>query len=124
MPNFRKHLALSAIVSAGTYFAMCRYYDRQPNLGEFLICEGIGIAAGAAPDILEPATDPHHRGLGHSVALGTVLTKLAITNCNRENANWQEFLKITAAAATVSYVVHLIADGFTPNGLPLLGRWD
>lgn len=124
MPAFREHLGLSAVVSAGMYFGMCRYYDRQPALGELLVCEGIGIAAGAAPDIFEPATDPHHRGLGHSVALGTALTKLAITNCNRENGNLEEFLKIAAAVVTVSYVVHLIADGFTPNGLPLLGRWS
>jgi hypothetical protein len=124
MPNFREHLGLSAVVSAGMYFGMCRYYGREPALGELLVCEGIGMAAGAAPDIFEPATDPNHRALGHSVALGTALTKFAIMNCNRENADWQEFLKITAAVATVSYVVHLIADGFTPNGLPLLGRWD
>jgi membrane-bound metal-dependent hydrolase YbcI (DUF457 family) len=123
MPNFKEHLALSAIVSAGTYFAMCRYYDRQPNLGEFLVCEGIGIASGAAPDILEPATNPHHRALGHSLAFGAGLTKFAITTCNRENGSWEELLKIAAAVATVSYVVHLVADGFTPNGLPLFGRW-
>ena len=124
MPNFREHLGLSAVVSAGMYFGMCRYYGRRPALGELLVCEGIGIAAGAAPDIFEPATDPHHRGFGHSVALGTALTKVAITNCNRENGSWQEFLKIAVAVASVSYVVHLIADGFTPNGLPLLGCWD
>jgi hypothetical protein len=50
------------------------------------------------------------------------LTKFAITKCNRENGSWDEFLKIAAAVATVSYVVHLVADGFTPNGLPLFGR--
>src|SRR5436853_6741177 len=69
-----EHVGLSAVVSAATYFGMCRYYGRQPALGELLVCEGIGIAAGAAPDILEPAVDPHHRALGHSVALGTALT--------------------------------------------------
>jgi membrane-bound metal-dependent hydrolase YbcI (DUF457 family) len=123
MPNFTEHLGLSAVVSAGTYFGMCRYYGRPPALSELLVCEGIGIAAGTAPDILEPAVDPHHRALGHSVALGTALTKLAITNCGRENSNWDDFLKIAAAVATVSYLAHLIADGLTPKSLPLLGRW-
>ena len=122
MPNFKEHLSLSVIVTTATYFAMCRYYGRQPNLGEFLICEGVGIASGAAPDILEPATNPNHRALGHSLAVATGLSKFAITKCNRQNGDWQEFLKICAAVATVSYVVHLIADGFTPNGLPLFGR--
>jgi membrane-bound metal-dependent hydrolase YbcI (DUF457 family) len=123
MPNFREHLGLSAGVSTGTYLAMCRYYGRHPALGELLVCAGIGIGAGAAPDIFEPATDPHHRALGHSVALGTALTKFAITNCGRENSNWEEFLKIAAAVASVSYLAHLIADALTPNSLPLLGRW-
>jgi len=123
MPNFREHLGLSAVVSAGMYFWMCRYYGRQPALSELLVCEAIGIAAGAAPDILEPATDPHHRALGHSVALGTALTKFAITGYGRENGNWDEFLKIAAAVATVSYLAHLTADALTPKSLPLLGRW-
>jgi membrane-bound metal-dependent hydrolase YbcI (DUF457 family) len=122
MPNFREHLGLSAVVSAGMYFGMCRYYGREPALSELLVCEGIGIAAGAAPDILEPATDPHHRALGHSVGFGITLTKFAATNCGRENSNWEEFLKIAAAVATVSYLAHLISDSLTPKGLPLLGR--
>lgn len=124
MPNFKEHLGLSAVVSTGTYLAMCRYYDRHPNLGELLVCAGIGIGAGTAPDIFEPATNPHHRAIGHSVALGTALTKFAITNCSRENGNWEEFLKIVAAVACVAYLAHLIADALTPNSLPLLGRWD
>lgn len=123
MPNFREHLGLSAVVSAGMYFVMCRYYGREPAFSELLVCEGIGMAAGAAPDILEPATDPHHRALGHSVALGTTLIKFAVSNCGRENGNWEEFLKIAAGVATVSYLAHLIADSLTPKSLPLLGRW-
>jgi hypothetical protein len=120
MPNFKEHVALSAVASAGTYFAMCRYYGRRPDLGELLVSEGVGILAGAAPDMLEPATNPNHRALGHSVAVGTVLTRFAVAKCSRENPDWQEFLKIAATVATVSYVVHLIADGFTAKGVPLL----
>ena len=123
MPNFSEHLGLSAVVSAGMYFGMCRYYGRQPALGELLVSGGIGIAAGAAPDIFEPATDPNHRALGHSVALGTALTKFAIINCSPENSSWEEFVKIAVAVATVSYLAHLIADALTPKSLPLVGRW-
>lgn len=122
MPNSKEHLGISAFVSSGTYLAMCRYYDRNPNLGELLVCAGIGIGAGAAPDFFEPATNPHHHALGHSMALGTALTKFAITHCSRENGNWDEFLKIAAAVATVSYLAYLIADALTPKRLPLLGR--
>jgi len=123
VPILREHLGLSAVVSAGMYLWMCQYYGREPALGELLACEGIGIAAGVAADILEPATSPQHRALGHSVALGTALTKFAITNCSRENGNSEEFFKIAVAVAIVSYLAYLIADSLTPKGLPLLGRW-
>lgn len=120
MPNFKDHFVLSSLATAGTYLAMCRYYNREPELGEFLVCEAVGVAAGAAPDVLEPAKHPNHRGLGHSVAAGTALAKLALANCCQENGDWREFLKIIVAVATISYIVHLVADAFTPKSLPLL----
>ena len=49
MPNFREHLGLSAVVSAGTYFGMCRYYGRQPALSELLVCEGIRMPPAPLP---------------------------------------------------------------------------
>jgi membrane-bound metal-dependent hydrolase YbcI (DUF457 family) len=122
MPDFKQHLAISGVATAATYFFMCNYYGRQLDFGEFLACEGVGLVAGAAPDALEPATDPNHRALGHSLALGTGLAKLAIAKCSKENGDWEEFLKIAAAVAIVAYIVHLIADGFTAKGLPLLGK--
>lgn len=122
MPNFTQHLGISAVASAGTYLFMCKYYGRKPDLGEFLVCEGLGLAAGIAPDVLEPATDPNHRSFGHSLVLGSGLARLGIVKCCRENADWQEFMKIASAVVIVSYVVHLIADSCTPRGLPLLGK--
>jgi inner membrane protein len=122
LPNLKQHLAISGVASAATYFAMCKYYNRQPDLGELLVCEGFGLFTGVAPDAIEPAIHPNHRAFGHSLALGTGLTKFAIVNCCKENGDWQEFLKILLAVGTVTYVCHLIADGFTAKGLPLLGR--
>lgn len=122
MPNLNQHLGISAVVSAGTYLFMCRYYGRKPAFGEFLACEAVGLAAGVAPDMLEPATDPNHRAFGHSLTLGTGLARFGIVRCCRENADWEEFTKIVSAVAIVSYAVHLIADSCTPKGLPLLGK--
>jgi len=71
---------------------------------------------------LEPAVDPNHRAFGHSLGLGAGLAKFAMAKCSKENSDWQEFLEIVVAVGTVSYVCHLIVDGFTPRGLPLIGR--
>lgn len=122
MPNFKQHLMISAVASGVTYFAMCRYYGRPANFGEFLTCEGAGVFSGAAPDLIEPAINPNHRALGHSVTLGAGLAKIAVDKCDRENSDWRQFSKILVAVIVVCYLAHLIADGLTPKGLPLLGR--
>ena len=122
MPNLKEHLGISVVASAGTYFAMCKYYNRQPDLGELLVCTGVGLLTGAAPDAIEPAIHPNHRALGHSLGLGAGLAKFALTKCCKENGDWQEFQKILVGVAIVSYMCHLIADGCTPRGIPLLGK--
>lgn len=122
MPNIKQHLAISSVASGGTYYVMCRYYGRQPDLGELLVCTGVGLLAGAAPDAFEPALHPNHRALGHSLGVGAGLAKFAMTKCCKENGDWLEFQKILVAVGIVSYLCHLIADGCTPKGLPLLGR--
>lgn len=122
MPNAKEHLLISGVASAGAYLLLCHYLGRKPDWGEFLVCETVGLLTGVAPDVVEPAINPNHRGFGHSVALGAGLTKFALAVCSRENADLADFGKIVMAVATVSYGCHLIADGFTPSGLPLLGR--
>jgi inner membrane protein len=122
VPNLKQHFAISTVTSAVTYFAMCKYLAREPDFGELLICEAAGMVTGAAPDILEPAVNPHHRAFGHSLALGTGLTKYAQLKCGRENTDWKQFQKILVAVVIVAYLAHLVADAFTPRGIPMLGR--
>lgn len=74
-----------------------------------LLCGGIGYIVACLPDILEPASNPHHRKIFHSLlALGVFIVVTAKT----ENP----LLKTLAA----SYTSHLILDGLTPFGLPLI----
>lgn len=111
---------VSGTVGAGTYLLMCKYYQRPPRLGEFLVCTGSSLLSCIAPDTLEPALNPNHRAIGHSVALGAGMAQLAVSTCG-EKGEWEEFHKILLAVAIVSYVSHLVADAFTPKGLPLMG---
>jgi membrane-bound metal-dependent hydrolase YbcI (DUF457 family) len=99
---------------------MCRYYQRSPRFGEFLVCTGASLLSGIAPDTLEPALNPNHRAIGHSVAMGAWLAQLGISACGKK-AESQEFQKILLATAILSYVSHLVADAFTPKRLPVLG---
>jgi membrane-bound metal-dependent hydrolase YbcI (DUF457 family) len=120
MPNLNEHLAIGSAAGAGTYMIMCKYYRRNVDLGELLLCTGVGTVCGIAPDVFEPAIHPHHRAFGHSLALSACLAKFAATFCTKENGNWQQFQKILAAVAIVSYLAHLFADALTPRCLPVV----
>ena len=109
-----------------------------------------GRWGGGFPDILEPATSPRHRGPAHAVipagAVGVVgmkgldgaqefLRRIA-SDCyhTADTAEtplgqllWEilgslcHFAAGFAAGSLAGYGSHLLLDGFTPAGLPLLG---
>lgn len=120
MPNSAQHLAIGAVAGTGTYLLMCRYYNRKVDLAEALVCAGAGMAGAALPDLLEPALHPHHRKIAHSITAGGALTKFSLDRCASANGEWTEFGKIVFASAGAGYISHLVADGCTPRGLPML----
>jgi len=122
MANVADHGLIGGAVGAGTYLVLCRYFQRQADLGEFLVCAAAGCMGAVMPDLLEPAVHPHHRQIAHSVTVGGLLTKCGIDVCTPENCTWDEFHKILLACAIAGYVSHLAIDGCTPRGLPLLGK--
>jgi len=96
----------------------------QFNMGELagsgLVGYAVGSVGGMLPDVLEPAYCPGHRDLFHSVAIGT----LAVVGAKKlnDNRSVSGSLKMAVNAATAGYVSHLVLDGQTPSGLPLLTR--
>jgi len=109
-----------------------------------------GYYASTLPDVIEPASSPRHRSSAHSIALLALLVhackdhipswiavsraaawdagvrRLSASRCSPEwySAGLDEFLNGFAAGALLGagtgYTSHLIADSFTPAGLPLL----
>jgi hypothetical protein len=79
---------------------------------------GTGAIAAQLPDILEPSIHPGHRNFFHSVGFGT----LAILGTKKLNDNpaIPEGLKLVMNSAAVGYVSHLVLDGNTPAGLPIV----
>ena len=78
---------------------------------------------GKLPDLLEPATNPHHRQFCHSVAV------FAGIGCGLKKAyDWQPkdeketFLRGLILVAGAGYLCHLIFDATTPMSLPLVGK--
>lgn len=120
MANAAGHALYGGLSGAATYLIMRQSYDRQPDFGEFLLCVGMGILGGAAPDVIEPADHPHHRKTAHSFGAAWLLLKLGNHQCGVDNNQLTEFEKMLLASGIAGYMNHLVADGFTPRSLPLI----
>ena len=92
--------------------------NREINLLELVSSALVGAGAGVLPDLIEPATNPNHRGFFHSIAIsGAPLNYLRTTPVDTAQVDPQRWIK---RAITIGYLSHLGLDGTTPQGLPLL----
>ena len=120
MANAREHSAYGGLAGGVTYLVMCRYYNRQPELGELLLSAGAGLLAAGVPDFIEPAINPHHRQFAHSFTAGSLILRFANDQCVVENGGLTPYQKILMAAGIAGYLSHLLADACTPTCLPLI----
>jgi inner membrane protein len=120
LANALEHSTYGGVAGGVTYLVMCRYYERQPDLGELLLCAGAGLFAAGIPDFIEPAINPHHRKFAHSFTTGSLLLKFANDQCGVGNGRVQQFKKILLAVSIAGYLSHLLADACTPKCLPLI----
>ncbi len=149
MPNRNAHLAIGAVTGA---LRSCLAEPRLKGTDQFwnLVGGAIGGAVGGLlPDVLEPATSPHHRQFAHGVlpTLGVAAltrpvrraVKVRTRRWAREGPLPGTSMQSTSGSAGVprelrflllgairgieaGYVSHLAADALTPKGLPLIGK--
>jgi membrane-bound metal-dependent hydrolase YbcI (DUF457 family) len=148
MPNYSTHAQTGAMVGA-----LAAVYRARSAPTDQMVAETVGgllggWLGGILPDVLEPARDPNHRKLAHSLAAGGALTLARIAewqagcrtaadaatsrslmhpmgSSERSSAEWDAFFWRLLAGALVGlvagYASHLALDAGTPRGLPLLG---
>ena len=120
-------------IGSGLGMALAAYYDATNSQAQqktaeearstALIAGGLGALCGSLPDLIEPATNPHHRQFFHSVAFAA----LAVEGLRRIY-QWQpkDDLDRTIRGLTLiaggAYLIHLAMDSTTPMSLPLVGR--
>ncbi len=120
-------------IGSGLGMALAAYYDAtqvqatpkstEEACGTALMACGLGSLCGSLPDLIEPATNPHHRQFFHSVAFGL----LALEGLRRIY-RWQPEDDLNRAVrgltliAGGAYLIHLAMDSTTPMSLPLVGR--
>lgn len=87
-----------------------------------LLATSVGVAFAKLPDILEPATNPHHRQFCHSlVVLAAIGYGVKKVYDWKPQGRTGEFWRVMALCAGVGYISHLVLDGLTPRSLPLIG---
>ena len=118
MANSKTHALVGLGVGVGLYLIWCKAADRKVDLGETLLAGCAGLFMGLLPDILEPALDPNHRRFFHSWSI----TALIIEGNRRswENPKLTPEQRAGIALSSAGYLSHLLLDGATPKGLPLI----
>ena len=120
MPDFETHFITGGFISALTNAALKKNRLQQISLGELIATFFTGGAVASLPDIIDPATNPQHRSIGHSLALSaTGIPKLREMIAN--NPEWTTEQKEFLVSLLPAYGSHLVLDATTPAGLPLFG---
>jgi len=131
MPNLKQHVSIGAIVGGGLNLAwqLHKLYDspesphgfwevvNRLDFLELAAFAAIGVLCAALPDMLEPATNPNHRALLHSVCCGGAVTYGAF---GTHTEKWRPEDRMTVRTAALSYLSHLALDSGTPKGLPVI----
>ena len=117
--NREQHVIIGIIIFAA--FTWLFYYlVKIPT--DMIIYGGIGAVIGSIiPDILEPATNWMHRGIGHSKRAlkftGKIFAITALVGLLSFFIS-MFFIFYVVASFFLGYVAHLLADATTTVGLP------
>jgi hypothetical protein len=149
MPNRNVHVRVG-VLSGTVAAAWCAHHAAVSNIAVEVVAGAVGGAIGGLlPDIIEPATSPAHRNLAHSAAalaaISLIRTAELQAHCReqaalfdrltiglgssspqRQAAEWNalfwRFLAGLLIGSVVGYASHILLDGQTPAGIPIVGR--
>lgn len=94
--------------------------DRLPHSA--VGCVG-GYCLGTLPDLIEPATSPHHRQFFHGLLFAAALGYGIYRAYKWEPATSRDkFIRGLILIGGGAYLVHLTLDATTPRSLPIIGR--
>ena len=124
MPNRDSHDAVGVVCGG----AAALLAAQPKNCKEAVLAVGLGMVGGVAgartPDLIEPAENPDHRGVAHSLVagIGTGCVTAKALQSSFQQANEEPAIRLLRAAVVgfgAGYLSHLVLDGATPKGLPL-----
>ena len=116
--NSSKHALIGAGVGFENYITYKKLKKEPVSLEGAILSLVGGAFLGLLPDILEPATNPDHRGFFHSTGLLLLIGYFNIKAY--QNKDLTDIQKFILSLISGSYSSHLIADSQTKKSLPLL----
>lgn len=116
MPNCFEHMLVSGLISAVRYSQIMKEAGKEIDLTKVIGIGLLGAIAGILPDVLEPATNPNHRSICHSILAGAGVIALD----SKINKDLDTEQKAMQSALFWAYGTHLILDAFTPKSLPVV----
>jgi membrane-bound metal-dependent hydrolase YbcI (DUF457 family) len=121
MANFKTHCIVGVAVGAGLNLvkqSSQRAIDpgREFDWGELLFWCTVGGTAASLPDLLEPASNPNHRGFFHSFAFAALILCAIL---GEPSSKLREKFGHLPLLTGFSYLSHLALDIITPMGLPI-----
>jgi inner membrane protein len=115
-----------AAISGASTFAMVSLIKHQnpaARLPHPCFAALVAALASGLPDVLEPATSPHHRQFCHSAAFAAL-----VTSGMKKLYDWvpvtpaEALMRDALLGVGLGYLAHLFADATTAMGLPLVGK--
>ena len=120
--NRNEHKVVCA--TAGVAYVLWEYFRVEDELRppfpwrKLVLFGGVGYLCPTVPDLLEPATDPNHRKIFHSMTMFVLMRELAFgQHMDNASSSVRDFVQAFATA----YLSHLAADATKQAGLPLSG---
>ncbi len=147
MPNRRTHASVGVCAGASVASWNARSQTDTDRLVETVGGALGGYCGGLLPDVLEPAISPRHRDMAHSFAALIGVSALRVdgarNHCRREAERFHQLADSFGVSAEqrllyrlaellwrlaagvvsglpVAYASHLVLDGGTAAGLPLI----
>lgn len=113
-----KHGIISSLSALGTYLSIKHFKKEEVALEGIVGSLILGGVGGILPDLIEPATHPNHRSFFHSITLLALLGYSNVKTWQSENMNDDH--KLLISILTAGYGSHLLVDGLSKKGLPLI----
>jgi len=121
MASGKTHMIVGGL--AGIVMLLADQKNRPESRHNPVAAVTVSTLFAKLPDILEPATNPHHRQFFHSVGvLGAVGYSMKKVYDWEPKDNVEIVVRFLALSASAGYLSHLLLDATTPMSLPIIGK--